>query len=352
MSATIRPSGYYDTTYYHSLAIVYTPYQWVAWISFLIFLVLFPLLVGPYFLSIAIRIGITLIAVIGLNIVVGNTGLLNVGQTAFMAVGAYCSAILMGKAGLNFFPALLGAGLAGAVVGLIFGAPSLRIKGFYVALATLAAHFIVIWALMEWFGGTTGHRAPRPKIFGFMLKSDISYYYLIFILSLIGGLFAKNLFRSKVGRALVAIRDNDIAAEILGIDIYRYKLISFAIGSFYAGIAGSLQGHFCGYTNIEAFPLSDSIWLLGMVIVGGMGDVLGSVLGVVSFVILEEITGLLGPLLTNIFPSLAVMVQMQAALKWLIFAVVIILFVIFEPNGMAHRWNLIKASFRIFPFSD
>jgi len=347
----MRPSGYYDTTYQQSLRIIYTPWQWVALTGFLLFLSIYPLFASYYMLTVAIRIGITIIAVIGLNIVVGNTGLLNVGQTAFMAVGAYCSAMLMSKTGLNFFPALLGAGVAGALVGLVFGAPSLRVKGFYVALATLAGHFIVIWALMEWFGGTTGHPAPRPQIFGFSFKSDLSYYYLIGALTLFLGLFARNLFRSKVGRAFVAIRDHDIAAEILGVNIYRYKLLSFAIGCFYAGIAGALQGHFWGYTNIEAYPFSNSIWFLGMVIIGGMGSVLGSVFGAVFFVAIEEIAIHVCPAIAALFPSMAAHGQMEAALKWLIFSLVIILFVIFEPNGMVHRWNLIKASFRVYPFN-
>ena len=351
MSTALRPSGYFDTTYQQTLRIIYTPWQWIAWICFLLFLVIFPLFASAYILTAAIRIGITIISVIGLNIVVGNTGLLNVGHAAFMAVGAYCSAMLMTKVGFNFFPALLAAGFAGSLAGLIFGAPSLRVKGFYVALATLAGHFIVIWALMEWFGGHTGHPAPRPGIFGFVFDSDISYYYLVGAMTLLLGLFARNILRSNVGRAFVAIRDHDIAAEILGVNLYRYKLYSFAIGCFYAGIAGALLGHFWGFTNIEAFPFGDAIWYLGMVIVGGMGSVLGSVFGAVFFVVVEEITLNISPLITALFPSMAALGQMEAALKWLIFAVIIILFVIFEPNGMAHKWNLIKASFRLFPFN-
>ncbi|MDY7035989.1 MAG: branched-chain amino acid ABC transporter permease [Thermodesulfobacteriota bacterium] len=344
----MRPGGYHDTTYKQTLAILYTPWQWLSWICFLIFLVIIPFFSSPYVLTMLIRIGITIIAVVGLNIIVGNTGQLNIAQTALMAVGAYCSALLMGKTGLNFFPALLAAGLAGAVVGLAIGAPSLRIKGFYVALATLAGHFIIIWALMEWFGGTTGHPAPRPRIFGFNFRSDHNYYYLVLVFTISMSLFARNLFRSRIGRALVAIRDHDIAAEILGINIYRFKLLAFSVGSFYAGIAGCLQGHFCSYTNIEAFPFDDSIWLLGMVIVGGMGSVLGSVFGVVFFVLLEEITTLLGPVINTLFPS---QFHLQAAMKYSVFSLLIILFVIFEPNGMAHRWNLIKSSFRVYPFS-
>jgi len=351
MSTALRPSGYFDTTYQQTLRIIYTPWQWIAWICFLLFLVIFPLFSSAYILTAAIRIGITIITVIGLNIVVGNTGLLNVGHAAFMAVGAYCSAMLMTKAGFNFFPALLAAGLAGSLAGLIFGAPSLRVKGFYVALATLAGHFIVIWALMEWFGGHTGHPAPRPRIFGFIFDSDISYYYLVGALTLFLALFARNILRSNVGRAFVAIRDHDIAAEILGVNLYRYKLYSFAIGCFYAGIAGALLGHFWSFTNIEAFPFGDAIWYLGMVIVGGMGSVLGSVFGAVFFIVVEEATLNVSPIITALFPSMSALGQMEAALKWLIFAVIIILFVIFEPNGMAHRWNLIKASFRLFPFN-
>ena len=350
MSAIRRPSGYYDTSHYQTLAIIYTKWQWIAWIGFLVFFLLFPLFASSYLITVAIIMCTIIIAVVGLNIVVGSTGLLNIAQSAFMAVGAFCSAILMSKAGINFFPALLAAGFMGSIVGVLFGAPSLRIKGFYVGLATLAAYFIIIWILMDWFGGSEGHMAPRPEVFGFVFKSDASYYYLVFFLTVTMSLFAQNLFRSPVGRALVAIRDHDIAAEILGIDIYRYKLLSFAIGSFYAGIAGSLQGHFCSFTNIEAFPFEDSIWLLGMVLVGGMGSVLGSVFGAVSFIILEEGSSYLIPVLVSLVPSLADFVEFGATLKYLSFSTIIILFVVLEPHGMAHRWNLIKASFRIYPF--
>jgi branched-chain amino acid transport system permease protein len=351
MPATTKPSGYYDTKYEHTLRIIYTPWQWACWICFLIFLILLPFFAGSHILTITIRIGIAIISVIGLNIVVGNTGLLNVGQTAFMAMGAYCSALLMSKAGLNFFLALLGGGFAGALSGLIFGAPSLRVKGFYVALATLAAYFIIIWALMEWFGGTTGHPAPRPKIFNFAFKSDVSYYYLVAALTLFFGLFARNLFRSKIGRAFITIRDHDIAAMILGVDVYKYKVLSFAVGCFYAGIAGALQGHYWGYTNIEAFPFTDSIWYLGMVIVGGLGSVLGSVFGAVFFVVAEELSVSICPAIAKLAPSMSTGFELASALKYMIFSGAIIVFMILEPRGMAHRWDLIKSSFRVYPFN-
>ena len=351
MSEMGKPSGYFDRTYREALRIIYTPWQWVAFICLLLLLVLFPLFASPYLLTVGIRIGITIIAVVGLNIVVGSTGLLNVAQGAFMAVGAYCSSMLVSKLGLNFFPALVAAGLAGCFAGLLFGAPSLRIKGFYVALATLAGYFIIMWGLMEWFGGTSGHPAPRPMLFGLSFQSDVMYYYLVGVLALFLGIFANNLFRSRVGRAFVAIRDHDIASEILGINIYRYKLLAFGIGCFYGGVAGSLQAHFFEYTNLEAFPFSDSIWLLGMVIVGGMGSVLGSVFGALFFVVLEEFANVVCPLIAALFPSMASHGQMEASLKYLIFSLVIILFVVFEPNGMAHRWNLLKGSFRVYPFN-
>ena len=351
MTAKMKPGGYYDRTYEQTLRIIYTPWQWTALIVFMLFLVIFPLFASSHLLTIGIRLGITIITVVGLNIVVGSTGLLNVGQAAFMAVGAYCSSMLMSKVGINFFPALLAAGIAGALVGLLFGAPSLRIKGFYVALATLAGYFIIIWALIEWFGGITGHPAPRPEIFGFAFESDISFYYLVGAITLFLSLFARNIFRSRVGRAFVSLRDHDIAAEILGINIFRYKMLSFGIGCFYAGIAGALQAHFWGYTNIEAFPFSDSIWFLGMVIVGGLGSVLGSIFGAVLFVALDEVVIVVPTLVLALFPSFADFGQMEAGLKWLIFSTVIIVFVIFEPNGMAHRWNLIKSSFRVYPFN-
>ncbi|MDY6912630.1 MAG: branched-chain amino acid ABC transporter permease, partial [Chloroflexota bacterium] len=200
------------------------------------------------------------------------------------------------------------------------------------------------------FGGATGYAVPRPSAFGFVFESDHSYYYLVCGLAILLGIFAKNLIRSRIGRAFIAIRDHDIAAEILGINVFRYKLLAFAVGCFYAGVAGTLLGHFYLYVNIESFPITDSIWYLGMVIVGGMGSIMGSVFGAVFLTILQEISITLAPIIEGILPEGLAMYQMQAALGWLFYGIVIIVFVIFEPRGLAHRWQLMKASYRLNPF--
>jgi branched-chain amino acid transport system permease protein len=296
--------------------------------------------------------GIFVIAFHGLNIITGYAGQISVGHAAFMGVGAYASAILMAKVHLPFLLALLLAGVVAAVVGAVCGAPSVRIKGFYLALSTLAAHFIIIYVINNWkslTGGPYGMTVPSASIAGVALKSTESYYYLVMVITVVMTFLAVNITRTKAGRAFIAIRDNDIAAEVMGINIFRYKLLAFAIGNFYAGIAGALMGHQWRFVNTDFFPLMDAIWYLGMLVVGGLGSNLGPIFGAFVFRGLGYVVDSYFPVLAEIIPGGRA--EQFATLGLLAYAVVIILFLMFEPRGLAHRWHIFKAKYRLFPFS-
>jgi len=294
-------------------------------------------------------IGISIISVHGLNILTGYCGQLSIGHVGFMAFGAYTSAILCTKLGWPFWIALPCAALAAGMAGLIFGLPSLKIKGFYLIMATIAAHFIIIWFIIQLrtiTGGADGLPVPKPKIGSFVFKSKVSYFYLVMAIACLATLLAKNIIRTRAGRAFVAIRDNDLAAEVMGISLWSYKLQAFFIGCVYAGIAGALLVHYYGFASVDQFPFMDSVWYIGMLIVGGMGSTSGAIFGAVSLKLLDELVTIVGPIL-----SAAVAAQAAASLALITRGLIIALFLIFEPVGLAHRWGMIKTYYRLWPFS-
>jgi len=234
-------------------------------------------------------------------------------------------------------------------VGILFGLPSLKIKGFYLIMATIAAHFIIIWFILQFqnlTGGGNGLSVPRPEIGGFVLKSKASYFYLVMTIACLATFFAKNLVRTRAGRAFIAIRDNELAAEVMGVNLWAYKLLAFFIGCVFAGVAGSLLVHYVAFATVDQFPFMNSVWYLGMLIVGGMGSTVGVIFGAVSLKLLDELVTIVGPIL-----SAAVAPQAAASLSLIMRGLVIIIFLIFEPRGLAHRWQMVKAYYRLWPFS-
>ena len=350
--ATQRPGGMFNVSYEKDSAIVRTGWQWFLLIAFLILLFCFPLFANRYLLGLMIMIATSLIAVHGLNILVGYCGQISVGHTAFIAVGAYTSAILCADMGLSFWIALPMAGIMAGVVGLLFGLPSLRVKGLYLALATLAAQFIIGYCILQFgdlTGGCFGHKAPSPHIGGIVIHSTQSWYWLIMGITVLMTFFAKNLARTRVGRAFIAVRDNDLAAQVMGVNLYTYKLLAFFIGCFYAGISGSLWAHYIGIAHPDSYTMMESVWYLGMIIVGGMGSTMGAIYGTVFIRLLGELVTWTSPMLGNVFPAIGG--QVFASLGLITYGLVIILFLVFEPRGLAHRWQLFKASYRLWPFS-
>ena len=343
------PCGTFSQNYAQDMAIFRTKSHWAMLFAFLIFLCACPLFFSDRILTIMTIIGITIISVHGLNILTGYCGQISIGHAGFMAVGAYTSGIVTAKLGWPFWVALPLAALAAGIVGLIFGLPSLKIKGFYLIMATIAAQFIIVWLIIQLrsiTGGPDGLAVPRPEIGGFVFKSKSSYFYLVMIIACLATFLAQNIVRTRAGRAFVAIRDNDLAAEVMGINLWTYKLLAFFIGCVYAGVAGSLLVHYFAFACLDQFPFMNSVWYLGMLIVGGMGSTPGAIFGALSLKLLDEAVTIVGPIL-----SAVVAAQAAASLALISRGMVIVLFLIFEPRGLAHRWETIKAYYRLWPFS-
>jgi branched-chain amino acid transport system permease protein len=321
------------------------------------FLVIFFILVGlsplywnEYNFYILNLVLVNLIAALGLNLLIGFTGLLSLGHAAFWGVGAYTSALLITHFGMPLLFSTLCAGLVAAGFGLVVGIPSLRIKGFYLMVATLAFQFIIEYAIIHWEGLTRGIRGielPSPHVFGLSLGKHYAYFYFLFLLSTFFMWGLKNLNRSKIGRAFIAIRDNDVSSEIIGIPVFRYKLLAFAISSFYAGVAGALFSALQRSAIPEDYTFLKSIEFLAMVLIGGLGSLLGTIFGVLFVTLVPEFLNVGVSILAQRYdPNLTVYL---GPVKDFTFGLLIILFIIFKPEGLVGIWVRIRDYFRIWP---
>jgi len=347
------PAGVHDENYAQALAIVKTKTQWGIAIVALIVLFVLPLFLSDYLNNFVSLICVSIVVVLGLNLLTGYCGQISLGQSAFVAVGAYTSGILYAKYGVSFPVATLCAVLVSAVVGVIVGLPSVRLKGFYLALSTIAFQFIVYWLLFKaepLTGGGYGLAIPAANLFGITFDTRMEVAYLCITSVVIFSYFAMGIARSKTGRSFIAIRDNDLAAEVMGIPQTKTKLIAFIISAMYAGVAGALYVVVFRFLMPDLFTLTHSVWYLAMVIVGGMGSVLGSILGAVFIVCLEELTRVWFVGLVAAFPDV-LSVGMGTGISHSILGLAIILFLIFEPRGLSHRWEIIKSTYRLWPFS-
>src|SRR5262245_10479624 len=351
-----RESGVFKTSYAADMALYPLPIaRWTILAIVVLFTVIVPLSLHEYYLSI---INLSLIAVVGalgLNILTGYTGQISVGHAAFMSVGAYTAANLAVKLGLPFWITLPAGGLMAALVGAVVGIPSLRIKGLYLAIATLAGQLIIEWIINHTPAISGGAQAsiqvPRPTLFGHELRTQGQLYFFLLFFAGVAIVATLNLVRSRVGRAFVAIRDQDIAAEIIGINIYRYKLLSFAISSFYAGVCGVLYTYYLGIANYEQFQIVVSIDYLAMIIIGGLGSVLGSILGAVFVTMLPIVLRLAMEPLAGMFFSPGEMSSVIASTRLVLFGALIIFFLVVEPEGLNRLWRNIRNYFRAWPFS-
>lgn len=293
---------------------------------------------------------INLIAAVGLNLLVGFTGLLSLGHAAFMCVGAYTSALLITRFGIPFAVSVAAGGLSAAALGIIVGTPSLRIKGFYLMVTTLAFQFVIDYVIIHWEGvtkGTRGLELPTPFFLGISLEKNLSYFIFLFCLTLFLVWGAKNITRSKIGRAFIAIRDNDVSAEIIGISIFRYKLLSFGLASFYAGVAGALFAGLLRTAIPGDYSFLHSIIILAMVLVGGLGRLVGTVFGVIFITLVPVMLDQTVSFLAQVYdPNITIIL---GPVKDLVFGGLIILFIIFEPEGLVGVWIRIRDYFRIWP---
>jgi len=348
-----HPCGNFRTSYGEELRIFETDFGrlWLV-IGLVLLFGVVPFISPPYLLYVINTMGVFAITAVGLNLLTGYTGQISLGHGAFFGVGAYSAAILASKCGWPFILVLPASGVITAAVGSIFGIPSSRLKHLYLLIATLAGQFIIEYVLLEWeslTGGMYGIIIMGASLFGLELTSDMNFYFVIFACFVILTWIASNLVRTRYGRAFVAIRDNDRAAEGMGIPVFPYKLLSFAISSFYAGIGGALFAYYTMSITPEPFNLWLSIELVAMIIVGGLGSIPGSVFGTVFLVGLSEVLTHLTEYLMNVGAT-GVAITL-APLREVIYGLVIVLFLVFEPKGIAEVWRVIKASFRLWPFS-
>jgi len=356
-----RECGIHHTDYKKDMAFFTVPLARWAVVGVLAFGVFIPFVASDYWFSvILIPFLLFTIAAIGLNLLSGYCGQWSLGHAAFMAVGGYTATVLY-MHDVPFLASVFLAGLVTALVGLFFGIPSARIKGFYLLMATLAAQFTLPWAIsrvvpllvpagLAVAGGDTVY-PPVARILGWEIDSYFERYFVSLGFLLVMTVFAMNLVRSRVGRAWIAIRDHDVAAKILGFNLTRYKLLAFAISSFYAGVAGALVVFFYfGVAHVGEFSLDLSIKLLAIVIIGGVGSIIGNFFGT-AFILFLPI--FLNRSLTALGNALGFHVGggIISGAEFFIFGALIVVFLIMEPLGLAKLWKNIRDYFRLWPFA-
>ncbi|MBO8163758.1 MAG: branched-chain amino acid ABC transporter permease [Brevibacillus sp.] len=350
-SPFVSECGEFCTSYRADMALYKIPRIRYRVYGVLFLFLMLPWFVSEYATSLATLCAIASIGAIGLNILTGFTGQISIGVGAFLGVGGYTSAVLTTTWGLSFWIALPLAGLVTALVGALFGIPSLRLKGLYLAMATLAAQVIILYTINHWdglTGGTGGMILARPTLGGFSFDSEMSYYYLTLTILVGAFIFTSNLFRTRTGRAFIAVRDRDLAAEVMGINLFRYKVLAFAISSFFVGLAGALMGHYTMVISPEHFDIGVSIEYLAMILIGGLGSVVGSIFGAVFITLLPVVLRELIDIVTVYLPQAT---EHFGALRQMIFGAIVIVFLIYEPEGLAKMWRNFKDSCKLWPFS-
>lgn len=337
-------------TYRADQALLTTRPQWV-WMGILLAcLLIFPFTANAYWSYLACLVLINIAAATGLNILTGYTGLVSLGHGAFMALGAYTVAVLEQRLGTPFLLNIVLGGAVAAAVGVVVGIPSLRVKGLYLAIATIGASIILQFVFLNWSsvtGGSRGINVAPASLFGFELTRPTQLYWVFMPLTVLMVLGAANLFRTRIGRAFIAIRDRDISAEVLGIPLLRYKLMSFAISSFYAGVAGGMWAYMFRSVGPESFTLLTSIFFLAAVIVGGMGSILGAVLGAIFMTMVPELLRFAVDIASPFIDNAATLL---APVRTVVFGLLIILFLVFEPQGIAEIIQRMRRNWHLWPF--
>lgn len=304
-----------------------------------------PWVAADYWLAQLTLVMVWSIAGLGLMLLAGFTGQFSIGHAAFLGVGAYSHAWLTNM-GVPFPIALAMAASLSAAVGILVGVPALRVKGIYLGIATLSFGFIVEEVFARWdsvTGGSKGMHVKAPDIFGWKLDTSESFYYLCLVLTVLCTLAVLNLLRSSTGRAFVAIRDSEVSAQSMGVHLARYKTTSFALSAAFTGIAGALYGHYIKFLSPEQFGLLQSIELLLLIVVGGLGSVHGAFLGAIFVISMPQLIALGKDLLP---PAIG----MAPGLQGVVFGVVLIAFVLFEPLGIYGRWLKVRTYLQVFPF--
>lgn len=347
----MRPTGIWFASYAAEARILETRRARGWTVALAAGLIALPAVAGPWLLGEFTHLFITLIAVYGLFVTVGMAGQINIAQSAFVGIGAFATAKLA-ELGAPFWAAIPAAALITGAVSVLFALPAGRVKGFYLALTTLAAQVIfpiVILALpMSWLGGLVGMAVPAPMLGPVDLGTPAGFYYLALALAALATFCAFNLPRSAFGRALMAVRDNDTAAEVMGIPATRIKIAAFFAGALFAGLAGAMTAYFLQFVTVSGFTLFASVWYLGMLIVGGLHSPAGAILGVAFITLLQEGLHTLANLALQSGAGLGG--GTFFALSSVVLALAILAALIFEPRGLAHLWHTGVTAFRLWPF--
>ena len=344
---SVRPAGDFKTSYARDMALLDIRFHRAGFGLLLLVLGLAPLLLGRY-LFLLNAIGIFAVGAIGISLLTGFAGQISLGHAAFMAVGAYTSWLATTRFGLPFLVALPLSGVAAFVVGAVVGLPSLRIKGLYLAIATLAFQFITEYVIIHTVGGSGGNVVPAPRLGGLQIRGETQFYFLLLPVWLIGGIFAANLIRGRVGLALMAVRDRDYAAQVLGINLLYYKVLAFALAAFYAGIAGSLFAHYNRVISSEHFSIITSIDYIAMIVIGGLTSLWGPHLGAAFVILLSQVLKIVTPAVVALVPAFG---KAATSVREIAFGAMLIGLLIWEPGGLAMLLRKFKRYLDLWPFT-
>ncbi len=343
--------------YYEDIQLLDSKVLWFWFMMLIASLIILPFLIPNYYIYMANYMAINVIVTIGLNILVGYTGQISLGHAGFFGIGAYITVLSMTNLHIPFPLALVLAAMVAAFFGFIIGLPALRLEGPYLAIATLGFGMAITQVIGRWqiFGGRMGLETPSLNLFSYVLESDRQLYFLIIPVAFLLTMAARNLMKTRVGRAFIAIRDSDIAAETMGVNLVFYKTLAFAISAFYAGIAGGLFAFLIGFINPSTFNFILSIYFLAFVIVGGLGSIFGSIMGGIVMtwlmLVLDKVQEL--PYLSTVLLSFSerwMSVTGLPNIASIIFGLIIVLLVVFEPLGLYGFWIRTKIYWKTWPF--
>ena len=342
-------SGYFKTNYTGDLSLVETRTGWAYLVLFLVFLIVYPFMASPFWLDLASQVYLAFIGALALMLLTGYAGLISLGHAGFIAAGAFTTAILFKELNASFFVTLPASGFVGALLGVIFGLPSLRLKGIYLALSTLALHYIVVYIGSGYEskrGYASGVIMDPPKLGPFTIEDPRLWYYVLLLAAYLVLILAVNLVRSRTGRAWMAIRTRDVAAEAFGISVAFYKVLAFVVSSAITSIAGCLFAYYHGFVSVEAFSILMTIEYVAMVIIGGLGSILGAIFGTVFIMLLPY-------LIDEAVDTFTVPARLSTylfAVKYASFGLIMIIFLVFEPRGLVGIWKRIQNYFILWPF--
>jgi branched-chain amino acid transport system permease protein len=344
-----RASGYYKTGYAQQIALLETRAQRAWFAALALLLVALPLMAGGFVIDLANQVFLAVIGSVALMLLTGVAGQVSLGHAGLLAAGALTVGVLTRETGAPFWITLPAAAVAGALLGIVFGLPSLRLKGLYLGISTLALHFVVTFLGHEyeaWRGFSSGVTIDPPRVFGIEIYRPGAWYAVLLLAAVLVVIFALNLLRTRTGRAWRAIHDRDVVAEALGVPVYRAKLSAFVVSSTLTAFAGGLFAYYRGFVATEAFSMFLTIQYVAMVIIGGLGSILGAILGAVFVTLLPyvieavvRLVGLEGALTGYVF-----------AINYACFGIAMIFFLAVEPEGLAGIWRRVRDYFLLWPF--